>query len=143
MLFTSFVEIESKLKEGFGNNVAQSAVIRRAEMVDFLFIDDIGTENIKAGTGWLQTIVFDLINSRINAKKSTIYSSNYKIIDLCTKCNYEERTAHRIKGSCIFEQQLDCENMRDYVRKQNEKTNMTFITKQQLSILKIVIFMIL
>ncbi len=127
VLFTSFVEIESKLKEGFGNNSAQSAVLRRAETVDFLFLDDIGTENIKAGTGWLQTIAFDLINTRINAKKPTIYSSNYRISALMANCNYEERTAHRIKGSCLFEQQLDCENMRDLVRKQNEEKLLKFI----------------
>ena len=42
-------------------------------------------------------------------------------------CNYEERTAHRIKGSCLFEQQLDCENMRDLVRKQNEEKLLKFI----------------
>ena len=127
VLFTSFVEIKRKLKEGFGNNSAQSAVLNKAETVDFLFLDDIGAENVKAGTGWLQTIAFDLINTRINAKKPTIYSSNYRISALMANCNYEERTAHRIKGSCLFERQLDCENMRDLVRKQNEKKLLKFI----------------
>lgn len=127
VLFTSFVEIERKLKEGFGNNSAQSAVLNKAETVDFLFLDDIGAENVKAGTGWLQTIAFDLINTRINAKKPTIYSSNYRISALMANCNYEERTAHRIKGSCLFERQLDCENMRDLVRKRNEKKLLKFI----------------
>lgn len=127
VLFTSFVEIERKLKEGFGNNSAQSAVLNKAETVDFLFLDDVGAENVKAGTGWLQTIAFDLINTRINAKKPTIYSSNYRISALMANCNYEERTAHRIKGSCLFERQLDCENMRDLVRKQNEKKLLKFI----------------
>ncbi len=127
VLFTSFVEIESKLKEGFGNNSAQSAVLHRAETVDFLFLDDIGTENIKAGMGWLQAIAFDLINTRINAKKPTIYSSNYRINALMTSCNYEERTAHRIKGSCLFEQQLDCENMRDLILRQHKDKLMKFI----------------
>lgn len=70
VLFTSFVEIESKLKEGFGNNSAQSAVLRRAETVDFLFLDDIGTENIKAGTGWLQTIAFDLMKRQLSMRKT-------------------------------------------------------------------------
>lgn len=127
VLFTSFVEIERKLKEGFGNNSAQSAVLNKAETVDFLFLDDIGAENVKAGTGWLQTIAFDLINTRINTKKPTIYSSNYRISALMANCNYEEQTAHRIKGSCLFERQLDCENMRDLVRKQNEKKLLKFI----------------
>ncbi len=75
VLFTSFVEIERKLKEGFGNNSAQSAVLNKAETVDFLFLDDIGAENVKAGTGWLQTIAFDLINTRNknDRKKSVVY----------------------------------------------------------------------
>lgn len=64
----------------------------------------------------------------INAKKPTIYSSNYRISALMANCNYEERTAHRIKGSCLFERQLDCENMRDLVRKRNEKKLLKFIT---------------
>lgn len=64
----------------------------------------------------------------INAKKPTIYSSNYRISTLMANCNYEERTAHRIKGSCLFERQLDCENMRDLVRKRNEKKLLKFIT---------------
>ena len=127
VLFTSFVEIECQLKDFFGNNSAQSAILRRAETVDFLFLDDIGTENIKVGTGWLQTIAFDLINTRINAKKPIIYSSNYRIADIMTKCNYEERTAHRIRGSCLFEQQLDCENMRDFILQQNKNKLMKFI----------------
>lgn len=75
VLFTSFVEIERKLKEGFGNNSAQSAVLNKAETVDFLFLDDIGAENVKAGTGWLQTIAFDIINTRNknDRKKSVVY----------------------------------------------------------------------
>ncbi len=116
VLFTSFVKLEAQLKENFGNNALQSQLLRDTETVDFLFLDDLGTENLKEGSNtWMQSIVFDVINRRYNAKKPIICTSNYTLADLMHKNKYEERTVHRLKEICSYYAQLDCEIMRDEI----------------------------
>ena len=43
-------------------------------------------------TQWLQTLLFDLINRRYNAKKPTIFSSNYSLNELVNLRGIAERT---------------------------------------------------
>ena len=122
VLFTSFIKLENELKANFGYNDMQERILYETEKVDFLFLDDLGTENIKEGANtWFQSIVFDVINRRYNAKKPTICTSNYTLADLCNKIHYEERTVHRLKEMCSYYTQLDCEIMRDAIaeRKRN------------------------
>ena len=122
VLFTSFIKLENSLKANFGNNHAQAQILQETSEVDFLFLDDLGTENVKEGTNtWFQSVVFDVINCRYNAKKPIVCTSNYTLADLCNKIHYEERTAHRLKEMCSYYTQLDCEIMRDAIaeRKRN------------------------
>jgi len=63
-----------------------------------LFFDDLGTEKLTKNQEdtWLQCLLFDLINRRYNARKTTIFSSNYSINELVTKRGLAKRTASRI-----------------------------------------------
>lgn len=62
--------------------------------VDLLIIDDLGTEFISSYT---TAVLFDIINSRIAARKSTVISSNFSL----EKINemYGPRVSSRIEGS--------------------------------------------
>lgn len=114
VLFTSFVKLEGALKANFGNNTAQTQFLQATEDADFLFLDDLGTENVKEGSNtWFQAVIFDVINRRYNAKKPIICTSNYTLSGLIGKTKYEPRTVHRLKEICSYYTQLDCEIMRD------------------------------
>ena len=128
VFYTSFLEIDSELKSEFGNNTAQQKLIEKTECVDFLFLDDLGTENLKAGsTTWMQSIVFDIINRRYNANKPIVCSSNYTLAQLMSECNYEQRAVHRLMEMCPLYRQLDCEIMRDSIAEQKRNDLMKIL----------------
>ena len=60
---------------------------------DLLIIDDLGTEMINQFT---MSCVYDIINERISARKSTIISTNLKLKDIESK--YNERIFSRLVG---------------------------------------------
>lgn len=71
VFYTNFLEIESELKSELGNNTAQQRLIKKTESVDFLFLDDLGTENLKAGsTTWMHSIIFDIIKPQVQFKQA-------------------------------------------------------------------------
>lgn len=105
--FTNFNNIVRDIKSTFNSRSKRSEqdIFEVLTDVDFLFIDDIGTEYIKDKDGYIQSIIYDVINTRYNKYKPCVFSSNYSIIDLCGLSNIEERTGQRIyemtKGNVI------------------------------------------
>lgn len=97
-LFTNFFEISKLIKSTWNGNADSEAVIRRVCEVDFLFLDDLGTEMVtKNGEdNWLQGQVFDIINKRYNNKKPTIFSSNYSMNELIADRGLMKKTVDRI-----------------------------------------------
>ena len=74
--------------------------------IDFLIIDDFGTEvlykldrngNREADT-WMQEKVYDVLNLRYNNQKATIFTSNYSINQLIKERGLSEKTADRISA---------------------------------------------
>lgn len=131
VLFTSFLEINNKLKANFGNNHEQDKLLQLTESVDFLFLDDLGTEPLKADSNsWLQSIVFDITNSRYNAKKPVICSSNYKRSELITQGNYGERTIQRLMEICSLTYELNGDSFRNTLAEQRRTNMLKAITSQ-------------
>ena len=97
-LFTNFFEISKLIRSTWNGNADSESVIRRLCEVDFLFLDDLGTEMVtKNGEdNWLQGQVFDIINKRYNNKKPTIFSSNYSMNQLITERGLMAKTVDRI-----------------------------------------------
>lgn len=97
-LFTNFFEIAKLIQSTWSGNADSAAVIKRICEVDFLFLDDLGTERLtKDGEdNWLQGQVFDIINKRYNNKKPTIFSSNYSLNELIRDRGMMEKTVDRI-----------------------------------------------
>ena len=97
-LFTNFFEISKLITDTWNGNADSSVVIKRICEVDFLFLDDLGTEKLtKAGEdNWLQGQVFDIINKRYNNRKPTIFSSNYSMNELISDRGMMKKTVDRI-----------------------------------------------
>ena len=97
-LFTNFFEISKLIQSTWNGNNDASVVIKRICEVDFLFLDDLGTESLtKNGEdNWLQGQVFDIINKRYNNKKPTIFSSNYSLNELVKDRGMMDKTVDRI-----------------------------------------------
>ena len=97
-LWTNFFKITELIQSTWGGDADSSAVIRRVCEVDFLFLDDLGTEKLTKGgeDNWLQGQVFDIINRRYNNRKPTIFSSNYSLNQLITDRGMMEKTVDRI-----------------------------------------------
>lgn len=98
-LFTNFFEISKLIRSTWGrsNNDAEG-IIRKIGEVDFLFIDDLGTEALRKNgeDNWLQEQVFDIINKRYNNKKPTIFSSNHSLNELINERGMMSKTVDRI-----------------------------------------------
>ena len=97
-LFTNFLEIAKLIRQTYTKNTEAEAIVKRISEVDFLFIDDLGTELLKRNgeDNWLQEQVFDIINKRYNNKKPTIFSSNYSLNELIENRGMMEKTVDRI-----------------------------------------------
>ena len=98
VLFTSFIEIGKEIRRTFSNNETESEVVNRIASIDFLFIDDIGTEGyVRNGSDtWIQERVYDVINKRYGSKKPTVFSSNYTLNELVAERGMMEKTVDRI-----------------------------------------------
>lgn len=97
-LFTNFFEIQKLIQATWNGNTSSESVIKRICEVDFLFLDDLGTEILtKNGEdNWLQGQVFDIINKRYNNRKPTIFSSNYSMNELIQDRGMMKKTVDRI-----------------------------------------------
>jgi DNA replication protein DnaC len=98
-LFTNFFEISKMIRATFSkSNTDAETVIKRICEVDFLFIDDLGTEALQRSgeDTWLQDQVFDIINKRYNNNKPTIFSSNHSLGELISDRGMMQKTVERI-----------------------------------------------
>ena len=98
VLFTNFFEIGKLIRATFNGRGNEAEQINRISSVDFLFIDDIGTERVlnRGEDTWMQEKIFEVINKRYNNKKPTIFTSNYSIKELIEDRFIMTKTVDRI-----------------------------------------------
>lgn len=98
VLFTNFFEISKSIKSTFNGRGNESDLINKIANIDFLFIDDLGTEKVSNNgeDNWLQGQIFDVINKRYNNNKPTIFTSNYSLPELIKDRGFMDKTADRI-----------------------------------------------
>lgn len=100
VLFTSLFEISNEIKKTFrkDSRETQQSLMNRFNHVDCLIFDDLGTEIFRKSEQdtWQQELLYNLINSRLNADKPTIFTSNYAIGELEEKRKINGRTVDRI-----------------------------------------------
>ena len=114
-LFTNFFEISKLIRSTWGRtNTDAESVIKRIGEIDFLFIDDLGTEALQKNgeDNWLQEQIFDIINKRYNNLKPTIFSSNHSLNELIEKRGMLEKTVDRIGEMSTVYIKVDGESYR-------------------------------
>ncbi len=73
-------DLVAKVKGSFNLNERYEQITNMLRGAEFLFIDDIGAEAIS--TWFRDEFLFGILNSRMDDKKVTFFSSNYNIQDL-------------------------------------------------------------
>lgn len=96
VLYTNFAEIGKKIIESKHDFIEELATI------EFLFIDDFGTEKVTKGNEdiWLQEKVFEVINKRYINNKPIIFTSNYSLQELIRDRGVADKTVDRIMEMC-------------------------------------------
>lgn len=95
VLYTNFAEISRGILQN-------DKFIERLNDIDFLFIDDFGTEKVTKGNEdmWLQEKVFEVINKRYIENKPIIFTSNYSLKELIADRGMADKTVDRIMEMC-------------------------------------------
>lgn len=75
---------------------AELDVLKKVKKVDFLIIDDFGTENV---TEWVLEKVFNIIDARYRTNKPILITTNLDIKNIETK--FDQRISDRIKEMCF------------------------------------------
>lgn len=100
LLFTNFFEITKEIKATFNQKSTESEadLINKVATIDFLVIDDIGTESMKKNgeDTWIQEKIYDVLNKRYNAKKPTIFTSNNSFSELVNERGMLDKSVDRI-----------------------------------------------
>lgn len=96
VLYTNFSEISKSIIK------AKDDYIHRLAEIEFLFIDDFGTEKVTKGNEdiWLQEKVFEVINKRYINNKPIIFTSNYSLQELIEERGMADKTIDRIMEMC-------------------------------------------
>lgn len=100
VLFTNFFEISKAIRATFNNIYYDNEIdyINKLANIDFLFIDDLGTERVQSKDGdlWLQEKIFDVLNKRYNMRRPTIFTSNQDLEQLVVEKGFMDKTVDRI-----------------------------------------------
>lgn len=106
VLYTNFSEISKQIRGTYDNKKREAeteqAFIEKLANIDFLFIDDFGTERVSKNEEdlWLQEKVFEIVNKRYNNNKPIIFTSNYSLGDMVAKRGLAPKTMDRIVETC-------------------------------------------
>lgn len=103
VLYTNFSEISKYIRGTFGkSSETEYEFLERLSSIDFLFIDDFGTELVTKNDQdlWLQEKVFEVINKRYNNNKPIIFTSNYSLRELIEDRGLADKTIDRINEMC-------------------------------------------
>ena len=120
VLFTNFFEISKSLKSTFGKSeLSENDYINNLANIDFLFIDDLGTERVQSGESdlWMQEKIFDVLNRRYNNRKPTIFTSNHSIKELVNERGFMKKTVDRIIEMSVVILKIEGESFRRKNRK--------------------------
>lgn len=129
--FTSILDILNGMKKNFSDSEEQENIKEQAKQAQFLFLDDIGTEQLKDDSDWYKSIIYEIIDYRYRKNKTTIFSSNYSKTELVTKRHYDERIAQRILEMCPLEYHIEGEPMRLACAKRRKETVKGFLNDEE------------
>ena len=105
VLYTNFSEISKYIRGTFNKfGDTEYDFLERLTSIDFLFIDDFGTELVTKNNQdlWLQEKVFEVVNKRYNNNKPIIFTSNYSLRQLIEERGIADKTIDRINEMCTI-----------------------------------------
>lgn len=121
-LFTSIADLIREQHSSYNYfGGVENSVVKRIKRYDFVFIDDFGKEFIgreqrseiaKA----LERQLFAIINSRANAKKPTIFTSNYSKNELGGELHLDAAIVERVNEMTVRTIKLSGDNFRRAVQ---------------------------
>ncbi len=121
LLFTNFFEITKEIKATYNKSNANSEIdlINRVTSIDFLVIDDIGTESMKKNgeDTWIQEKIYDVLNKRYNAQKPTIFTSNNSFSELVNERGMLDKSVDRIMEMSTMILKFEGQSYRREMRK--------------------------
>ena len=123
VIYTNFSEISRRIRATFSNrNETEADFMEKLANVDFLFIDDFGTETVQRNETdvWLQEKVFEVINRRYNNNKPIIFTSNYSLRELIQERGMADKTVDRINEMCET-MKIEGKSYRLMAKEQREK----------------------
>lgn len=123
VLYTNFSEISKYIRGTFGKtSETEYDFLERLSNIDFLFIDDFGTELVTKNDQdlWLQEKVFEVVNKRYNNNKPIIFTSNYSLRQLIEERGVADKTIDRINEVCEI-MKLEGSSYRKNVKDNREK----------------------
>lgn len=123
VLYTNFSEISKSIRATYSSRgESEQAFIDKLATIDFLFIDDFGTEAVARDGDdlWLQEKIFEVVNKRYNANKPIIFTSNYSLADMIKNRGLADKTVDRISEMCEIIK-LDGQSYRLKAKQQREK----------------------
>lgn len=122
-IFTSMGDISKRIRSSYGKRKSgEFEFMEKLARVDFLFIDDLGTELVAKEDKdlWLQEKVFEVVNGRYNAKKPIIITSNYSFKELAKDRGVAVKTIDRLAEICE-PMQIKGASYRSKVKAKNHK----------------------
>lgn len=121
VVFTNFFEITKGIKATYNSNsyTTEAELIDKLAKVDFLIIDDIGTESLKKNgeDTWIQEKIYDVLNKRYNERKPIIFTSNDSLPDLVNKRGMLDKTVDRIMEMSTMILKIEGKSFRRKIRK--------------------------
>lgn len=122
VLYTNFSEISKYIRGTFNkSSETEYSFLERLTNIDFLFIDDFGTELVTKNDQdlWLQEKIFEVINKRYNSNKPIIFTSNYSLRQLIEERGLADKTIDRINEMCEI-MKLEGDSYRKKVKENRE-----------------------
>lgn len=101
-VYTNLATILNEIKSSYnGEGEGESVILSKLAKYQFAFIDDVGKEFLgreynQATAKWAEKIFFEILNTRYNAKKPTVFTSNYSIQELATTLGLDKAIIERI-----------------------------------------------
>lgn len=121
-IYTNLASILNEIRSSYdGNGMGECELLWNLQSFDFAFIDDLGKEFLgreynSGSAKWAEEKFFEVLNSRYNSQKPTIFSSNYSISELASVLNLDKAIIERINEMATRIIKLEGDDFRKGVR---------------------------
>ena len=121
-VYTNLATILNEIRSSYdGKGLGVCELVGKLNTYDFAFIDDLGKEFIgreynQKNSKWAEEKLFEILNARYNAKKPTIFSSNYSIGELMSVLGLDKAIVERINEMSTRVLKLEGDDFRQHSR---------------------------